>query len=350
VVAIASVELRRGGEVRSLVRDLLQLLAPLGVVLVAWTLFRVTYYGSLLPNTYYAKAADHWHFREGLAYFGAFLASYPFVLALLALVAAGLGARHPGQQRLAIFATTALLLEGAFIAKVGGDFMEYRFAWQLYGLLLLGAGLGMSVIASTHVLPGLAVLLTALSVTTAPLKLEVSHGMQSLDEMNMYADVGSEIGRRFAKVLPADAVVATTLAGTIAYFGKRTVIDQWGLNDAFVAHQPWTAPALTRGHVKFAPLSYLQSRGVNLYIQHPVICSCARPCREAKPNVFVRLSKGRCMRSWYLTQKPHLTAHFCAHSREFVLNQVSCPPRPGKPTAAVPRVAAGAAALPSARP
>jgi len=80
-----------------------------------------------------------------------------------------------------------------------------------------------------------------------------------------------------------------------------------------------------RGHVKFAPVTYLQSRKVNLYFGHPAICPCSNLCREAHANVFVRLPDDRCVRSWYLTPTEKLTAHVCSHKQWFALNKVTCP-------------------------
>jgi hypothetical protein len=109
-------------------------------------------------------------------------------------------------------------------------------------------------------------------------------------------------------------------------------IDQWGLNDEFTAHIKLRRFIEIegfngRGHLKFAPLEYLQERQVNLYVRHPLICSCSTLCRENKPDVFVRLdgSDDQCLRTWYLTPTPELTRHFCSHPELFVLDNVTCP-------------------------
>jgi hypothetical protein len=77
--------------------------------------------------------------------------------------------------------------------------------------------------------------------------------------------------------------------------------------------------------VKPASRKYLKEAGVDLYMHHPKICKCSKPCREKKPNVFIRLGDDQCVRTWYFQQTPELTAYVCEHPEWFVLNRVKCP-------------------------
>jgi arabinofuranosyltransferase len=303
---------------------------PVGAVVLVWSAWRYRFYGDLLPNTFYAKAASMSHADAGRAYLVALARSYPQILPLAVLSLIGLGSPHPGARRAAWFANLTFAAEIAYTVRVGGDFMEYRFAWHQYGLLVLAASIGLAATSARSLLSGLAVAMTALSVSDQPVKIEADFGMQGLDEMDGFVHVGEAVGRRLGATLPKDTVVSTTLAGTIAYYSKLTVIDQWGLNDRETARQPFVH--FIRGHVKWAALGYLHERGVNLYIEHPVICSCSSPCREKRPNVFVRLGDGQCLRTWYMTQKPELTRHVCSHPADFLLNRVDCPKPPKPPT------------------
>ncbi len=348
VLALAWTPLRAHQGVRAAVRSALWPTLPVLGVLAIWTVWRLVYYGDVLPNTFYAKAAAVSHTDAGLAYFKALNDSYPEMLPLLVLCVAGLGVSDPKLQRMAVFANITLAIEIAYTVRVGGDFMEYRFAWQQYGLLVLGALVGLSAVATKSWLSGMAVVCAALSVSGQTVRFEHGFGMQSLDEMDGYAHTGTQVGKKLGQLLPHEVIVSTTLAGTIAYYSKLEVIDQWGLNDHFVAHEPMRG--FIRGHVKFAPLGYLRSRGVNLYIEHPVTCSCSSPCRERKPNVFVRLGDGRCLRTWYLVQREKLTHYFCDHPESFVLSRVRCPKPPPPPRAAAPAAPPARAAAPAPPP
>ena len=162
-----------------------------------------------------------------------------------------------------------------------------------------------------------------LALAVTPRYMELTYGMQTQREMNSYARTGREVGMRLREVVPADTVIATTLAGTVAYYSKLTTIDQWGLNDAYVAHMP-ERPRFHRGHVKGAPAYYLQDRGVHLLIDHPAICSCDAPCvKGPMPHVFLRLTSGGCLRMVYLTARDDLTRLFCTDDR-FVLRNLAC--------------------------
>ncbi len=203
--------------------------------------------------------------------------------------------------------------------------MHYRFIFEIYPIIVCLGAIGLLDWIRRFWVPSfIVVMLVIASSTTIPL-LEQKFGMQSLSEMDRYAREGTLVGQRLGTTLPQNTIVATTLVGTISYYSKLPIIDQWGLNDRAVAHQP-NHPIITRGHVKFASIDYLQSRRVNLYMAHPQICSCSNLCIENLPNVFIRLHDDECVRTWYLVQKPELTSYFCAHPNDFLLHNVNCKP------------------------
>lgn len=126
VLAVAVAEAREGNGRRALA-DLLVGATPL----LAWEAFSLFYYGSLYPNTAYAKlntgltAADF--MPQGLAYTVDFIERDPASASVLAAgVVAGAWAGREGDRRLAglSLGLTAYLL---YIVRVGGDFMSGRF-------------------------------------------------------------------------------------------------------------------------------------------------------------------------------------------------------------------------------
>jgi arabinofuranosyltransferase len=327
-IAIAGSALAAGATMRTALQRAASLVAPVGIGVAAFLAASAAYYGDWLPNTYYAKAADVPHLREGLAYLDAFVRSEPQSIPLALLAFVPLFARRDERRfRLALYAVVTLFVELVHIVRFGGDFMEYRLLWQLYGLLALGAVVGLASALEISRPAALVAAAAALAFAFQPAVLETAYGMQSLPEMDSYTRTGAVVGRRLAEVLPRDTVLATTLAGTIAYYSRRTVIDQWGLNDRFVAHLPYRQMTLVRGHVKSASEEYLRSRGVNLRIDHPMVCPCARLCRNGRPSVFVVLDADHCLRTSYDGPQPALTAHFCAHPEQFLLDEVRCPDR-----------------------
>jgi len=141
--ALATAELRAGASWRRAPRTALWVALPVGVVVLVWTVWRYAFYGDLLPNTFYAKAASVTHSDSGRAYMLALVRSYPQVLPLAILSLIGLASPHPGARRMAWFASLTFAAEVAYTIRVGGDFMEYRFAWHQYGLLVLAAFVGL---------------------------------------------------------------------------------------------------------------------------------------------------------------------------------------------------------------
>jgi hypothetical protein len=85
-----------------------------------------------------------------------------------------------------------------------------------------------------------------------------------------WAGIGSVLGRAFG----ADSMVliATTAAGAIPYYSGLRTIDMLGLNDPWIARHGRRLTSHA-GHRRIATLDYLESKGVNLVIGHPVMVS-----------------------------------------------------------------------------
>jgi arabinofuranosyltransferase len=285
------------------------------------------YYGELLPNPYYAKAADEWHLGAGALYLAAFALNSPQVVLLVPAAAVAVRAMWRTPLRaFTVFCVLASAAHAAYLVKVGGDFMYFRMAFEVYPLLVCTAGLGLRSMVSGRPYAAAAGVVAAALLSMAPPVLEPRFAMQSIGEMDRYARLGREVGRRLGETLPPDTRIATTLAGTIPYYSRLFTVDEWGLNDYHVARLPVEPSRFLRGHVKRAPVEYLSLREVNLMIDHPQVCSCDQLCPIGTPGsaVFVRLAGDRCVRAAYLVQTAALTAHLCAHPEWFVLQRVTC--------------------------
>ena len=308
--------------------------APTAIGLAAYLAWKTAYYGSVLPNTYYAKAADGVHLEPGVAYFMSFIQSMPSVVLLAGVIGTGLiVARGAFERTFLFYAVVAMTLHCLYVVKVGGDFMEYRLMWEFWPLLVCAAIVASWRFAKT--LPAVMALCGTLAfiASTFPTVLENRFGMQSLQRMNDYANLGRRVGSALGRELPAGTKVATTLAGMSFFMPDVVVLDQWGLNDKFTAHMPLqkfieTEGLNARGHLKYAPLSHMKDSGTNLLIDHPQVCSCSAPSSDGKPDVFVRVGaslQDECVRTQYMTPTPDLTKWFCEHPAEFVLVGVPCP-------------------------
>ncbi len=118
----------------------------------AMTLFRVGYFGYLLPNTYYAKMSPDvaYNLRNGLDYFLEFVLSNVFLPLHLLAIAWGIVAMGgllvrrkastgPASLRTAHFVVSAIVLLGIGVPiYMGGDhFGSFRFYQPLWPLLIL---------------------------------------------------------------------------------------------------------------------------------------------------------------------------------------------------------------------
>jgi hypothetical protein len=123
------------------------------VVWTPFTLWRVSYYGDLFPNTYYAKSADVAWFVQGWHYLQLYLEKYWLVLiGPLLLLAAPLLARRDADDeatgasftaaRQALLSGTIAAVYVLYVVRVGGDFMFARFLIPATPFLLILLELG----------------------------------------------------------------------------------------------------------------------------------------------------------------------------------------------------------------
>lgn len=252
--------------------------APFGLWLIhaAW---KLDYYGSLLPNTYYAKSANLPYWSQGLVYAADFHLSSHLWIALLVIAIAlpfARPARAPG-RRLLGFAVPALIAYELYVMRLGGDFMEGRFYVSLIPLILLVAELAVHELSQRARGRWPALLVASLLAATAfGVRLVPPRGSQwhLTDESTYYPitawspivighsnyETGVILGRLHARGI--DPVIASGAIGLLGYYSGMTMIDRLGLTDAHVAHQ--TIKKRGRpGHEKWATTAYLERRGVH---------------------------------------------------------------------------------------
>ncbi len=261
---------------------LLVLILPGAVIVGGWLAWKLGYYGEFLPNTFYAKAAAKSLPVRGVFYIVSFLCSYLIAPVAVALVFLTRRLWHAlGIPRsLMVCGATALWL--AYLVKVGGDFMEFRFVVPLLPLLMI---LAAWVIVVNVKRPAWSAALVALLVAASgahalvfnrsPLK----RGLESIADLKRnlhdpeYDWVG--IGEHFRDAFqssPTRPILAVTPAGAIPYFSDLPTIDMLGLNDRWIARHG--APLSDRpGHQKIATIKYLVEQRVTFVIGHPVVAS-----------------------------------------------------------------------------
>jgi arabinofuranosyltransferase len=308
---------------RARARELLTFAGPFAALVGAHFLWRWSYYGDLWPNTYYAKHVRAWP-EAGFQY----LLAATIETGLYALVpaaVAGLLARLRRGDATHLLALACILPHAAYVVWIGGDHFEYRVL-DLYWPLLAVAGLegivalsrradlaavamlgvlllctvtvqeakaaavsGLSTREATHrlavrierdrfpflcAIPGVAQALGSYNRANAYLAQHgiaaphVEHKVFWLELLGQFSPYEALHGTGW---IPADSVTWSDSIGISSYYlADLVVIDNHGLTDRHIAHQPVERPNEQRymAHDRSADWSYLEQRGFNLVV-HP---------------------------------------------------------------------------------
>jgi tetratricopeptide (TPR) repeat protein len=235
-----------GEEIRRLTRDLL----VFGGLLLPYVVWKLAYYGDLLPNTYYAKAGvSSVYVARGIEYGLEFARGHWFggLVPLIALLALGLpGERHRIASVLFVF-----LGYSAYVVAIGGDvFFGSRFWLPLVplgcSLVSLGALAAARALARRTTPRNAHALVAAFVVAISAINL--SRNWESLQQERAvyqeHVDTLASIGRWLGERLGPEEAIALTPIGAVSYFSERPIIDMLGLADAEIARHPELVPGL----------------------------------------------------------------------------------------------------------
>lgn len=328
--------MRRG--VKGYLREFLAFNAAFFLLYIPYTIWKVVYYGSIFPNTYYAKAASIPYWSQGFYYIALFFRVYwsagLFMISGGILVWMWVRARRLAERnessggRLGairalltdpVMAALLFALAGSvtylvfFVAKVGGDFMFARFVIPVLPFLYFSIEAGVLLVLSRRPasIPVVFLILLA-AVGLERFNRDVVYPNKTLvnpkpddvfqhrgiaDEHWYYTarinynhtlsmiETGEIVGRFLEPYFEGlDATFLLSSQNVIAYYGRfQTCIEKNGLTDAFIAHRPITPEerrAVRTGHVKFPTYRYLIDRGTDFsLLYHP---PALRPFQHAK--------------------------------------------------------------------
>jgi hypothetical protein len=212
--------LSHGAEWRSVLASIL----PFVVLVGAWEVFRLRYYGAWLPNTFYAKVEeDPYVLGRGLRYLAGCAVTTPLVPLVAPLLVAGRRWRRP---EVALPGAIALL-HLAYVVAVGGDYLAFgRFVVPVLAPLALAWA---SVLAEAR---RVAASLTALTAIVALAPYVTSPGARAPDyHLSRYRDAAAWLRAS----LPPGALVATPAIGAIGYLGNTRILDTLGIADPYLA-------------------------------------------------------------------------------------------------------------------
>ncbi len=228
-------------------------------------------YGEWLPNTFYAKVTGI-ELPTGLAYYLDFLRSYP-VMAVLGMALLGWAVKEIRRGGFMVLAGMIVLVQGVYLAMIGGDFMEFRmldvllpFVSILFGMVVVRLTTRSLRYIPTYAILGLALLVIIWHGGMGVRFEQARHKVLTWTQMTkLTTDVWVAIGKWFGKIAHEDESIATGSCGAIPYFSRLRCLDMTGLNDKFVARQP-PLSGRPAGHRKVAPSEYVRSKNITFIV------------------------------------------------------------------------------------
>ncbi|HVN87565.1 MAG TPA: hypothetical protein VMW17_22240 [Candidatus Binatia bacterium] len=260
---------------------------PIVLVYIPFNLWRVLYYGSFYPNTYYAKVAYLTYYSRGWEYLTTYLSTYSLGPVLLLPVIGACVAQTPTARRFLCSATLAAVFVFFYVVRLGGDFMEWRFVTPVSGVLYPAIVVGAA--ACAHALRRLipasvpmvgwvvgtcavASLTIMTAQATSQAKNNAGPGGETIALLRRYCDPHQlnwkATALLFEDILPKNIKIATTSAGIIPFYFDRPCLDLHGLTDPDIAHMPVDPNNRGRtGHEHWLQdFNVMRARGVDVYL------------------------------------------------------------------------------------
>ncbi|NJO07847.1 MAG: hypothetical protein HC876_21295, partial [Chloroflexaceae bacterium] len=207
-------------------------------------LWRWSYYGYPLPNTFYVKVGGTWaQVLRGAEYIGQYGLSEPLLGAALVAALAGWWLWRgvpalPWREVLAVQVLVALSV--LYVVAVGGDWMPgQRFIVPFIPLLVLLVVWGAAGLARHGrwvALVALVLLVLTGGGMAARLPADSSYAYTDIWSWNYTVRRHREIGRWIRASTPPGTWIATGAVGAIPYYAERPTIDIYGLVDEHIAH------------------------------------------------------------------------------------------------------------------
>jgi len=252
-------------------------IGPVGLLVGSWLIWKMNFYGSVLPNSFYVKVASLSGVKRGLIYVCLFFYSYWLVLFPFLFLAFARRLRQQNNKGWLILAV-ATITWLSYVIFVAGDFMEFRFFVPVLPYIFMGIVWLTCKQLHRHWLQVILVLLVLcgsihhyLTFTNPAMRHWDVDSIPSLSaylyhERNDWVRIGQVLREAFPH--DREVTIAVTAAGAIPYYSQLKTIDILGINDQWVARHgeiPFSRP----GHQRRATLNYLLERNVNLLIGHP---------------------------------------------------------------------------------
>jgi len=304
--------------------SLLIWISPYILIVGTHFLWRHSYYGFWLPNTFYAKVSGFWGI-QGYRYLSLFHQDYKVLFFLpLIFITILVGRKFV----YALFLAMVIVYLG-YVFYIGGDLYEFRFLiyifpyffWLLVEGIRLIAGLHFKQrwLKFTSVIVAFGIYAALLGTTYAGSIKESKKARYDIDTLRgtkKYTQERVWAGKFLRSLidkglLPDDIILCTGGAGAIPYYTQWPTVDLLGLNDVKIAHQKFNMSRRV-GHQKRATNEYLRKRKVELLdVNNRIVVKWLVSKRPSKSQKCGNTNKG-CLKiikvgNYYLYFKTFLT-------------------------------------------
>lgn len=261
----------------STIQGIITLSLPIILIIGIWLLWKISFYGDVLPNTFYAKVSgEPFVYARGILYLLGFWLSYwlfPFPILI------GWNAFNRKVSSFYKLLGFTLLIWTLYLFYVGGDHMEFRFMVPVLPLLMVLIVVTLS--KYSHQKFAVVALITMiilgsishyLTFETSPFRTHQNSIQNMRDQRDAASVDWDAIGQVLGSAFDYDRTVTIALnpAGIIPYYSQALTIDMLGLNNRWVAQNG--VPYMTiAAHETVATFEYLLSQDVNLHIEQPVV-------------------------------------------------------------------------------
>jgi hypothetical protein len=254
---------------------------PLAIIFGSHLLWRRSYYGLWLPNTFYVKTPSTEFLSFGFAYLGRFGWESALWFALLAVAFLNASGKRWRMNATILYLLVIAVVFSAYVVYTGGDFMVMgRFMVPLLGIIYL---LFFELIALPGAFPRNALIFSAallvLYLGYSGILLKQAHkvkplgGLDSIGLLKDYHKKWTDAGMLLKAVARPTDTVLTSAAGIIPYYTGLHTIDLLGLTAPNLSKYRARPGVRRPGHaLSITPQAFLDAKP-QFFVGHPHIGS-----------------------------------------------------------------------------
>ena len=261
---------------------------------LVYFIWRWSYYGKFLPNTFYVKAGSEILYHQGLTYLFDFISRFWAWLYIIPLAFLYLAIKSNDKLRFVVHYFSAMtLVFSLYVIYVGGDFMDmFRFLVPLlpYLFFLIQEGFrGMYDYSLTlggkrnkilTAYSGIALIIICSFFLIYPSRESnrpwSRSGIDSIGILRESVSLWSKVGIMFKGIARPGESLATTAAGAIPYYSGLYTLDELGLTLASPADLK-SKNILRPGHWKEVTDEFLISQKPTYIVGHPKLYDEFKP-------------------------------------------------------------------------